>query len=134
MITSKRFVKRFILAVSITGATIFFWSCYYDSKEFLFPEINDGCDTINITFALSVAPVLDQYCLSCHGNSTAASYGSNIKLEDYTDVKAQADNGKLIGSISHESGYSPMPKGASKLDNCIITAIKQWIDAGAQNN
>lgn len=110
-----------------------FSGCYYDSEEYLYPQINNDCDTINITFSLSVKPVINGYCLSCHSNNTAASLGGNIKLEHYPDVKQRADDGSLWGSISHASGYSPMPKGASKLDQCKLTNIQKWIQVGAPN-
>lgn len=109
-------------------------TCYYDSEEFLFPQINDQCDTLNITFINSVAPMLDNSCLSCHANSVAASFGGNIRLENYADVKVQADNHKLLGSVAHENGYSPMPMGTPKLENCKITTIRIWVNAGALNN
>lgn len=108
--------------------------CYYDSKEYLFPQNSNNCDTTNVTFSLSVSPLLSNHCLSCHGNSTAASLGGNIKLENYADVKLRADNGSLFGSVNYTSGFSQMPKGSSKLDDCKLTIIKKWIDNGATNN
>jgi len=108
--------------------------CYYNSEEFLYPQVNNECDTLNVTFTLSVQPILSNFCLSCHSNSTAASYGGNIRLENYDDVKLRADNGSLLGSLSHANGFSPMPKGSSKLDNCQISVIQIWIDNGATNN
>lgn len=110
------------------------WGCYYDSKEYLFPEINTSCDTTQITFTGSVKPILQQYCFSCHSNNTAPSYGGNIKLEDYGDVKLRVDNGSLLGTISHAGGYSPMPKGASKLGDCPVNVVQKWIEAGNPNN
>lgn len=109
-------------------------SCYYDSKEYLFPQLTSGCDTTNITYTLSVIPIFNNHCLSCHSNSTAAAYGANIRLENYTDVKARVDDGKLWGSISHSTGFSPMPKGSSKLNECKLSIIQKWIDKGAANN
>jgi hypothetical protein len=108
--------------------------CYYDSEEFLYPQISNTCDTTNVTYSQSVVPLLENYCLSCHSNSMAPSSGGNIKLENYADVKIQADNHKLLGSVAHENGYSPMPLGASKLDDCKITTIRIWVNAGAPNN
>jgi hypothetical protein len=109
-------------------------SCYYDSKEYLFPQLTSGCDTTNITFTLSVIPILNNHCLSCHSNSTAAANGANIRLENYTDVKARVDDGKLWGSISYATGFSPMPKGSSKLNECKLSIVQKWIDNGAPNN
>jgi len=117
----------FLLIISING-------CYYDSQEFLYPQLNTSCDTTNVTFSGSVAPILSNYCLSCHSNNTAASFGNNIKLQDYADVKLRVDDGKLIGSIMHSSGYSPMPKGTAPLESCKLTIINKWVNAGAPNN
>lgn len=125
------FIKGFLW---ITTLIMFSWSCYYDNEEFLYPKLSSSCDTIDVTFSSVVKPVLQQYCYTCHSNSIAASFGGNIKLEDYADVKISADNGKLYGTVAHLPGYSPMPKGGSKLDGCDISMIKSWIDSGAPDN
>ncbi len=125
------------MKILIPVATVFLLAisgCYYNSKEYLYPQVSNGCDTTNVTFNLSVKPILNSYCLSCHSNSSAASYGGNIKLENYTDVKLRADNGSLFGSVNYTGGFSQMPKGSSKLDDCKLTIIKKWIDDGAPNN
>jgi hypothetical protein len=124
-----------ILPVVILSSIIWFASgCYYDSEELLFPQTDPSCDTINITYALSVAPILQENCLLCHSNSMAAGFGGNLRLEDYADVKIRVDDDKLLGAISHASGYSPMPMDASKLDPCKIKTISLWINAGAPDN
>jgi hypothetical protein len=123
----KRLITPAILAVLA-------WSCYYDNEEFLYPKLSSSCDTANVTFSSSVKPVLQQYCFTCHSNGNAASFGGNIKLEDYTDVKISADNGKLYGSVAHLPGYSQMPKGGAKIDDCNISIIKTWIDSGSPDN
>jgi len=118
-----------------TGIIIILFSfsgCYYDSKEYLYPELG-GCDTTNVTYSVSVQSVLD-LCLGCHSNSNAASKGGNVKLQNYADVKASALSGKLLGSIKHSATYKPMPKNAAKLEDCKITIIEKWIDAGEPNN
>jgi hypothetical protein len=55
-------------------------------------------------------------------------------MGNYTADKAIALNGKLYGSITHASGYSPMPQGLSKFTDCQIVTVKKWIDEGTQNN
>ncbi len=108
-------------------------TCYYDSMEYLFPETDDQCDTTSFTFSVDVKPILENNCYSCHSNTTA-TIGGGIKLENYADVKVYATNGSLIGSITHSNGFQPMPDGAPKLDDCKITTIRNWIDAGMLNN
>ncbi|MBP1667706.1 MAG: hypothetical protein H6Q21_72 [Bacteroidetes bacterium] len=108
-------------------------SCYYDSEEYLYPNTSSQCDTTDVTYSKSVVPIIQNSCLSCHSNSTAA-LGGNIKLEDYADVKLRADDHRLLGSIEHQSGYSPMPQGSKKLDDCKISTVRIWVNAGAPNN
>ena len=113
---------------------LLFTGCYYDSEEYLFPEINSVCDTADVTYSGSIQPVLEQYCYQCHDNTNAASFGSNIKLEDYSDVVIRVNDGSLYGSVAHVSGFSPMPRGGGKLDDCSILLFDIWINAGSPNN
>ncbi|MBN2350131.1 MAG: hypothetical protein JXJ22_14930 [Bacteroidales bacterium] len=108
--------------------------CYYDSEEYLFPQLDSQCDTTSVTYAVTVQPIMQQYCYRCHNNTNAPSSGANIRLEDYSDVATRAGNGSLYGSIAHQSGFSPMPKGGGQLDNCSLNQIKSWIDSGYPNN
>jgi hypothetical protein len=111
-----------------------FQSCYYDKEELLYPELSSNCDTSNVTYSNTIVSILDLNCLSCHSNSAASAYGGGVKLESYPNVKIYVDNGALLGSVQHSSGFSPMPKGAEKMSVCKITQIAVWINAGAPNN
>jgi hypothetical protein len=122
---------RIILSLIIIAFT---YSCVYHNEEDDYPQPDSSCDTSDVTFSSSVQPVLQQNCLSCHANNTASSLGGNIKLEDYEDVKLRADDGRLLGTISHESGYSPMPRGAAKLNDCTISIIEIWVNSNSPDN
>ena len=127
-------MNRSVVILSIAFLFIFLLStCYYDSQEYLFPRVNNQCDTTNVTFSLSVKPILQNSCYGCHSNSTSA-FGGNIRLEDYADVNSRVTDGRLIGSVTHSGGYSPMPMGAAKLEDCKITIIQKWIDSGSPDN
>ena len=104
-------------------------SCYYDKGEILYPQT--VCDTAVVTYSASVAPILSANCVSCHGGSTPSA---GIRLDTYSGVKIQADNGRLWGVVSWAPGYSAMPKNASKLNTCNIEKIRLWIAAGSPNN
>lgn len=108
--------------------------CYYDSEEALYGKPGTGCNTDITNFSTEIMPILQSNCLSCHSNSAAPSSGSGIKLQDYADVKANVLNGKLMGTIQHSSGYSPMPKGGVKLSDCNILILNTWITKGTLNN
>ncbi len=89
------------------------------------------CDTAVFTFSGAVKPLMDNKCAGCHN---PANLGGNIDLSTYNGVRTVAVNGKLFGSVSHQTGYSPMPQGAAKLSDCEITQIQKWITAGSLNN
>jgi hypothetical protein len=105
-------------------------SCYYDKEDSVYPYDN-LCNTTNVTYSGTVEPILSQSCVGCH---LSDSPSGNVILDSYEAVKVHADNGKLYGSINHDSGFSPMPKDGNKLSDCQISQIKAWIDKGSPNN
>ncbi len=94
-------------------------------------NVCDACDTTNVSFKSNVFPIVETYCLGCHNGTTP---GGGIYLRDYNDMVAVANNGKLMGSIRHDAGYSPMPKNANKLSDCQIATFNIWIKNGTPNN
>jgi hypothetical protein len=106
--------------------------CANDNEEALYgrPELGT-CDLSQATYALTVRPILQQHCYSCH---TGSFPSGNIALDDYSGVKRQLDNGQLLGSIRHLPGHAPMPQGGPKLSDCHIALIAKWYDSGALNN
>jgi mono/diheme cytochrome c family protein len=108
--------------------------CYYDNEEDLYPvQPGDAlaCDTVDVSYAGFVQPLMEQQCTSCHSGSFPSG---NIALATYEQVVAQANNGKLYGSMAHLDGYSQMPKSGNKLPDCDLDKLKSWIDAGASQN
>jgi len=123
---------RNIFIVLLLGLTMS-WSltsCYYDNEEELYPNPT-SCDTTNITYSGAVVPILQNNCYTCH-NSVNQQGG--IILDNYSDLQTVINNGRFRGSINHLSGYSPMPQGGEKLNDCNLTLINKWLDDGAPNN
>jgi len=119
----------FAMAAPLISLVALLQSCTYD-KEMLIPA-QSCADTVNVSFAASIQPLLRASCFSCHGNGS--SEGS-VSLDSYDDVKALAASGRLLGSISHSAGFDAMPLGADKLDDSSIDAVRIWIDEGTRNN
>lgn len=90
-----------------------------------------NCDTTQFKYGANILPILSANCTGCHAG-TGASGG--IDLSNYNNVKTQASNGRLVGSVTHAPGYSAMPQNAAKLSECQLTQIKKWVAAGALNN
>lgn len=89
-------------------------------------------DTNQSSFKYSVFPIIRNYCYGCHNTKT--QYPNDILLEDYSQIKTYADNGKLIGTIRHKLGYKSMPLNANKMDERLIRIIEKWTENGALNN
>lgn len=90
-----------------------------------------SCDTAIFTYSGAIKPMMEAKCAGCHN---PANLGGNIDVSTYTGVRTVALNGKLYGSVSHQTGYSPMPKNSPKLSDCEIRQIQKWIAAGSLNN
>jgi hypothetical protein len=125
------FMKRYFLPAIIVFV-VFIVSCYYDNEEALYPSYTTTCDTTNVTFSGTIAPVLNSSCLACHSNAAASSSGNNIRLENYADVVAKIAN--VVGSIKHTGTFSPMPKNGGMLKPCSITQVDIWVRKGMLNN
>jgi hypothetical protein len=125
MATKRNILAGLIVAVFLSG-------CYYDKEEILYPA--GSCNATGSTYSGTVSPIMSAKCNSCHSNSAAPSSGNNIVLDNYNSVKIHVTNGKLLGSINHAPGFSPMPKGSAKLTSCEIGKISNWVGSGAPNN
>jgi hypothetical protein len=89
------------------------------------------CETSNVTYTNTIAPILKTNCYACHEGTAAAVSG--IKLDTYEGVKAQGVANQLYPAISHSGTVPPMPQGRDKLSDCNIAKIKKWIDEGYRN-
>ncbi len=89
------------------------------------------CDTNSFTYAAAIKPLLDSKCVGCHNSG---SLGGGVNFATFATTQPVALNGKLYGSVAHQSGYSPMPKNLAKLSDCEIRQLQRWIQAGALNN
>jgi len=93
-------------------------------------DCTPACDPYNYTFSAVIYPIIQQSCTGCHSGSQPSG---NIWLENYDDIYLYALNGKLLGTIKHQAGYSAMPPGV-QLDDCRINQIESWINNGAPND
>ncbi len=119
-------ISYFLFLLSVCVAT----GCSQDKEDEL---TSCNTDPSNVQYASAITGILSRNgCYGCHSGS--GTLGGRIVLDNYAGVKIVADNGKLVGSINHAPGFSPMPKGSAKISNCDISKIQAWVAAGAPNN
>ncbi|MCB0515935.1 MAG: hypothetical protein R2798_03905 [Chitinophagales bacterium] len=107
-----------------------------EQKELLYNWILQGaqnticegetCITENQTYTNDIFPIFQSYCIGCH-NATLSQ--GNLNLTNYSATVTVANNGKLLGTITHANGYNPMPP-TGNLPNCEISKIQAWINDG----
>ncbi|HVT07550.1 MAG TPA: c-type cytochrome domain-containing protein [Polyangia bacterium] len=90
------------------------------------------------SFAGDVAPILDRWCVSCHGADEAQA---GLRLDSYEAVMKGGDDGpvivagdpaasQLVAQIERRA-RPPMPP-KKRLPRDPITVIRHWIATGAQ--
>jgi len=90
---------------------------------------SSACVTTNMSFVNNVLPIFTINCNGCH-NATAPAGGINLT----TFAGTKAASARLVGSISHTTGYVPMPSSTTKLSACDINKIASWVSQGTLNN
>ena len=89
------------------------------------------CDTTQFKFTADIQPIMNNWCVGCHSASNA---GGGYDLSNYAGIVHSITTNRLLGSIKHISGYSPMPQNANQLSGCQISKIQSWVNAGYPNN
>lgn len=129
LITKIRTTILFCLVILLPATII--TSCYYDNAETLYPDSAVNCDTTNITYSGTVAPIMASRCNACHSGSAPSA---GVTTSSFEGLSVVIDDGRYRGAINHLSGYSPMPKDGNKLSDCDLARINHWLDLGAPNN
>ena len=111
--------------ITITVLILFFTACYYDNEEALYPALKRSCDTLNISYAGSIAAILSDNCYSCHSDANAA-FGGGVHLQKLSDVVSYSS--KILPAIKR-TGQIPMPP-SGKLNSCSVTQFDIWIRIG----
>jgi uncharacterized membrane protein len=89
------------------------------------------CDTVAVSFAADIQPILSANCLGCH-SGTAPQGG--ISLSSHSAVMNTVNSNRLLGAVEQLGGYSAMPKNQPRMADCKVALIRNWIAQGAPNN
>ncbi len=90
-----------------------------------------ACDTTNVTYSGTIAPLIAAKCDGCHGGATPSG---GLDLTSHAVVNMVALDGRMAGAVQHEAGYEPMPPSGGMLPSCEVDQILLWIGEGAPNN
>jgi len=127
-------LKNYSFGLFVIMVFVFIYSCKHDPDEIIVPDPGNGnpppfdtiaCDSSNVTYPGTVFPILNAYCISCHGGPTPQG---GLDFTNYSQLSYVAENGSLIGSILHLPPYSPMPQNGPALTDCETSIIQKWIN------
>lgn len=114
------------LAVFSVFAVLLLNRCYYDSVEYLYS--GNVCDTTNVTYSGTIAPIMSANCNSCHSGGSPAA---GVSTDSYAGVNIIASDGRLVNTTT---GATILMPTMGKMDNCTVAKIGAWVKAGAINN
>jgi len=119
-------LKNIGFSLILCASVLVIFSCGEDEDP---PETT--CETEGLTYGNFAKDFIDQTCATsgCHDGEVATSM--TFGMIDYESTKTAVDFGKIIGSINHQDGFSNMPRGEEKLDDCSIMKMTAWINDGA---
>ena len=121
-------MKRYWWAIVIIIA-LFLASCYYDNEEALYPALSTSCDTTNVTYSGTIAPLLSSNCTICHSGGTPSG---SVTLTSYSGVQSVAASGMLMNALKGNGVPLMPPSGV--LSACKKSQVQVWINKGMLNN
>ena len=101
------------------------------AKDEMCDDPSADCQVSNVKYSANILPIINVHCRSCH---SGGSPSGGVDLSTHGTVQQAALNGSLLGSISHLSGYTPMPFNQPMLDSCVVLQFEAWINEGALDN
>lgn len=90
------------------------------------PNACNDCDEQAFKFHEHIYPLIIKNCQGCHSSLNPSG---GILLNNYFQIKQQAEKGTLLGSLQHVKGYIAMPP-SGKMPACQIEVIENWINNG----
>ncbi len=95
--------------------------------------------SLPVSFEHSVAPILKNNCLGCHG---AEQPRANLRLDTYSAMARGGQSGPLLlpgrplqshvmARLMTTNEQQRMPRGAAKLSDVDINIVGRWIEQGA---
>lgn len=115
--------------------SLFIWSCSNDSEDDLLAveqEQSNGDDdgASGVTYANTVKAIIDNSCVSCHGNPP--TNGAPFALVNFQQVSSRAN--AILNAMSRQNGAPGAMPPAGRLPQNTINEIQQWINNGSPEN
>lgn len=87
---------------------------------------NYSCNAATPGYDKDIAPILNNSCAfnGCHNQTSHKAF---VTLSDFENARSQfLNNKKVLISVHHDPGASPMPKGSKRLTEEQIRQLVCW--------
>jgi hypothetical protein len=124
-----RSANRSVLALGVTGIIII---CFMmngctkkngDAKPAT-PDPAPVAKDTSVKYTITVKPIIDKYCVTCHGKGYAYPF------DTYNELKGESDNGNLDERLFNAKDMPPV--GYPKPTQAELNSIKKWISDGCK--
>ena len=117
------FLLLFVIAI--------FSNCTYDTyQDDTYLDI-DECNTVEVSYATDIVPLLDENCFSCHAEED--NY-TGLWLATYEHVSDKNTMTNILERIQLDANDVELMPPSGPLNDCEIDIFKAWVEQGAQNN
>ncbi|MFM7104497.1 MAG: hypothetical protein ACKOW8_03175 [Flavobacteriales bacterium] len=90
-----------------------------------------GCNPGDSTYTNNLAPIIELYCVGCHGGSNP---DDGISMENITELRSAVNNNPFIDALNGTNGIELMPPNSTGLPDCYKEQFQNWINAGMPDN
>lgn len=125
-------MKNKIALIVLSGLTLGIYSC---TKDHASKSVSIDCTAVTSadnTYNNRIGAILNNSCGTgpgCHDIDNYQGNG-NIRFDTYQTAKESFQNKPTLCTIKQESGCLPMPQGAPKLADSLITYLQCWAENG----
>jgi mono/diheme cytochrome c family protein len=92
----------------------------------------------DVSFSSQIAPMFEEYCVSCHGAETQEA---GLRLDSYEAVMAGSEYGAVVEAGSPDNSLlldmvaaGEMPQEEDPWDEDQVDLVRSWIADGAEDN
>lgn len=89
------------------------------------------CNPSDASYAANLAPIIELYCVGCHGGSNPSD---GLSMENINEVRAAVNEGEFINALNGANGIELMPPNSTGLPDCYKEQFQNWINAGMPDN
>jgi hypothetical protein len=84
-----------------------------------------ACDTSNVTYSATIAPLVQSRCIGCHSGGTPQG---GLNFTSWQVLNTVAMDGRLAGAVQHQSPFASMPPTGPMLPQCQIDQFLIWME------